>query len=41
MLALNRLANALPDDTYLLEFRIADGRVRITGISHSVAGLCR
>ncbi len=37
--AIDALATVLPDDTYLSELRIADGHVRITGVSRNVAGL--
>ena len=36
---IDALATVLPDDTYLTELRIADGHVRITGVSRNVAGL--
>jgi general secretion pathway protein L len=38
-LVLDAMATALPDDTWLTEFQIADGSVRVTGVSHNVAGL--
>ena len=37
--AMDAMATVLPDDTWLTEFHIADGHVRITGVSHNVAGL--
>ena len=37
--AIDALATVLPDDTWLTEMRIADGHVRITGVSRNVAGL--
>jgi general secretion pathway protein L len=39
VLALDALSAALPDDTRLTELRIAEGRVRITGISQNVGAL--
>jgi general secretion pathway protein L len=39
VLALDALSGALPDDTYLTEFRVAEGRVRMSGVSHSVSRL--
>ena len=39
VIALDALSEALPDDTHLTEFRISDGRVRVTGISQSVSQL--
>jgi general secretion pathway protein L len=39
VLALDALSAALPDDTWLSELRLAEGRLRMTGISHNVAGL--
>lgn len=39
VLAVDALATVLPDDTWLTELRVADGHVRITGVSHNVAGL--
>jgi general secretion pathway protein L len=39
VLALDALAEALPDDTWLTELRLAEGRLRMTGISQNVAGL--
>ena len=39
VLALDALSESLPDDTWLTEFRIAEGRVRMSGISRSVSGL--
>jgi general secretion pathway protein L len=39
VLALEALAQALPDDTWLSEVRIAEGRIRLIGVSHSVAEL--
>jgi general secretion pathway protein L len=38
-IAFNALADALPDDTYLTEFRAGDGHVRMTGVSRSVSQL--
>jgi general secretion pathway protein L len=37
--AVDALATVLPDDTWLTELRVADGHVRITGVSRNVAGL--
>jgi general secretion pathway protein L len=37
--ALDALSESLPDDTYLTEFRLSDGRVRMTGVSQSVSKL--
>jgi general secretion pathway protein L len=37
--ALDALSEQLPDDTYLTEFRISEGRVRMTGVSQSVSRL--
>jgi general secretion pathway protein L len=39
VLALNALAESLPDDTWLTDFRIAEGHVRMTGVSRSVSRL--
>lgn len=39
VLAVDALADVLPDDTWLSELRVADGHVRITGVSRNVAGL--
>jgi len=39
VLAVDALATVLPDDTWLTELRVADGHVRITGVSRNVAGL--
>jgi general secretion pathway protein L len=39
VLALDALAGALPDDTFLSELRVSEGRMRMTGISRNVAGL--
>ena len=39
VLALDALSASLPDDTYLTEFRIAEGRVRMSGVSRSVSRL--
>jgi general secretion pathway protein L len=39
VLALDALAQSLPDDTSLTEFRIAEGRVRMTGVSRAVSRL--
>jgi general secretion pathway protein L len=39
VLALDALSASLPDDTWLTEFRIADGRVRVSGVSRSVSRL--
>lgn len=39
VLALDALSSALPDDTWLTEIHIADGHLRMTGISRNVAGL--
>lgn len=37
--AVDALATVLPDDTWLTELRVADGHVRVTGVSRNVAGL--
>ena len=37
--AIDALADALPDDTFLTELRIAEGRIRMTGVSRNVAEL--
>jgi general secretion pathway protein L len=39
VLAIEALSQALPDDTWLSEVRIAEGRIRLIGVSHSVAEL--
>jgi general secretion pathway protein L len=39
VVALDALAGALPDDTWLSELRLSEGRMRMTGISRNVAGL--
>jgi general secretion pathway protein L len=39
VLALNALAKALPDNTWLSEVRVAEGRIRMVGISKDVPGL--
>jgi len=39
VLSLEALAATLPDDTWLSEVRIAEGRVRMTGTSRNVPGL--
>ena len=39
VLAVEALSGTLPDDTYLTELRIAEGRIRLTGVSRSVARL--
>jgi general secretion pathway protein L len=39
VLALDALSEALPDDTFLTELRLSEGRMRMTGISRNVAGL--
>ena len=39
VLAIEALSGTLPDDTYLTELRIAEGRIRLTGVSRSVARL--
>jgi general secretion pathway protein L len=39
VLALDELAAALPDDTWLSELQIAEGQIRVSGISQSVADL--
>jgi general secretion pathway protein L len=39
VLALEALAKALPDDTWLTELRLTDGRFRMTGVSKDVPGL--
>jgi general secretion pathway protein L len=39
VLALDALAKALPDNTWLTELRLSEGRLRMTGISQDVPGL--
>jgi general secretion pathway protein L len=39
VLALEALSNALPDDTWITELRIAEGKLRVIGVSQSVSGL--
>jgi general secretion pathway protein L len=39
VLAVDALAEALPDNTWLTELRLAEGRLRMTGISQNVPGL--
>jgi general secretion pathway protein L len=39
VLALDALAQALPDNTWLTELRLTEGRLRMTGISKNVPGL--
>ena len=39
VLAVEALSGALPNDTWLTELRIGENRVRISGVSRSVAGL--
>jgi general secretion pathway protein L len=39
VLALDALTHALPDDTWLTDLRLSDGRVRMTGVSRNVAEL--
>jgi general secretion pathway protein L len=39
VLVIDALSEALPDDTWLTELQIADGNVRISGVSHNVAQL--
>jgi len=39
VLALDGLAKALPDNTFLTELRLSEGRIRMTGISRNVPGL--
>jgi general secretion pathway protein L len=39
VLALNALSESLPDDTWLTEFRIVEGHVRMSGVSRSVSRL--
>jgi general secretion pathway protein L len=39
VLAVDALAQSLPDDTWLTEFRIAEGHLRMTGVSRSVSRL--
>jgi general secretion pathway protein L len=39
VLAVDALSESLPDDTYLTELRISEGRVRVTGVSRSVSRL--
>jgi general secretion pathway protein L len=39
VVTLESVSAALPDDTWLTEFRIGDGRVRLTGVSRNVTAL--
>jgi general secretion pathway protein L len=39
VLALDKLSEALPDDTWLTELQLAEGQLRITGTSQNVADL--
>jgi general secretion pathway protein L len=39
VLALDALTESVPDDTFLTELRIAEGRVRMSGVSRSVSRL--
>ena len=39
VVALEALSASLPDDTWLSEFRIAEGRIRMSGVSRSVSRL--
>lgn len=39
VLVIDALSEALPDDTWITELQIADGNVRISGVSHNVAQL--
>jgi len=39
VLALDALAKALPDNTWLTELRLSEGKLRMTGISQDVPGL--
>jgi general secretion pathway protein L len=39
VLAVEELSSALPDDTWLTELQIAEGQMRVSGISQSVADL--
>jgi general secretion pathway protein L len=39
VIALESLSKALPDDTWLTEFQLADGQLRVSGTSQSVAEL--
>lgn len=39
ILAIEALSNALPDDTWLTELRISEGRARMSGVSHAVSAL--
>lgn len=39
VLALDALSESVPDDTFLTELRIAEGRVRMSGVSRSVSRL--
>jgi general secretion pathway protein L len=39
VLALNALSASLPEDTWLTEFRVAEGHVRMTGVSRAVSRL--
>lgn len=39
VLALENLSSALPDDTYVTEFRLGERRMRVSGVTHSVNDL--
>ena len=39
VIILESLSQALPDDTYLTELRVADGKLQITGVTHEAASL--
>ncbi len=39
VLALDALSESLPEDTWLTEFRVAEGHVRMTGVSRAVSRL--
>jgi general secretion pathway protein L len=39
VLALDALSDSLPEDTWLTEFRVAEGHVRMTGVSRAVSRL--
>jgi general secretion pathway protein L len=41
VIVLESLSQALPDDTYLTELHVEDGKLQITGVTHEAASLIR
>ena len=41
VIVLESLSQALPDDTYLTELHVADGKLEITGVTREAASLIR